>query len=104
MLNMKKNIMFGDIITYIDDNHFVTHRIVSKNNKSIITKGDNNNAVDSEVKQSRILGKVVFDSIILGNFIRKYLKYVFILFTILIIIVNIYFFFKENRNNEKVKD
>lgn len=93
--------MFGDVITYEEDkNYFVTHRIVSKNDDTLITKGDRNNEVDTEISNSKILGKVVFHSLWLGNFIRIYLKYIFIGFTVFIIFINIYWNYKENRKSE----
>lgn len=48
-----------DIITYEDDNKFITHRVIQKNNNSYITKGDANNSEDSVVTESQVLGKVV---------------------------------------------
>ena len=32
--------MFGDIITYSENDYFVTHRIIKKDGKELITKGD----------------------------------------------------------------
>ncbi len=50
----------GDIITFYDiDGSFVTHRIVSINEKSMITKGDNNNTEDEVLNIDRIVGKYI---------------------------------------------
>ena len=49
-----------DIITYKNDNSFITHRIIKIDGESIIAKGDNNNTQDKPIKKDAILGKVVF--------------------------------------------
>ncbi len=52
----KKN----DIVVFYDqDGSFVTHRIISINDKEIITKGDNNNTPDDPTSINKIVGKYV---------------------------------------------
>lgn len=95
--------MFGDIITYEEDeNYFITHRIIEKNSASFITQGDNNNEKDTEITSSKILGKVVFHSIVLGNFIRIYLKYVFMIVTVFVVFMNIYWIDKNKNGKEEI--
>lgn len=48
-----------DIITYISDGEYITHRVIKINDKDIITKGDANNNADSPIKSNMVLGKVV---------------------------------------------
>lgn len=97
-------IIFGDIITYEDnENYFVTHRVAKKGKESLITKGDRNNELDTEIFKSQVIGKVIFHSLFLGMFITKYLKYVFIVFTIFIIIINSYWNYKKKRDGENGK-
>ena len=50
----------NDIITYKKENTFITHRILEIEEKSIITKGDNNNTSDEEITQDVVIGKVVY--------------------------------------------
>ena len=58
----RANIKEGDIITFRDNDEIVTHRIIDKTQEGYITKGDNNNAVDSfAVSNDNIIGKVLFD-------------------------------------------
>lgn len=58
----KVNIKEGDIITFRDNDEIVTHRIIDKTQEGYITKGDNNNAVDSfAVSNDNIIGKVLFN-------------------------------------------
>lgn len=55
-----KNYKVNDIVTFYDINgSFVTHRIVSIDNDQMVTKGDNNNTVDSKTNLNKIIGKYV---------------------------------------------
>ena len=49
----------GDVVTYKKDNYHVTHRIIKKNGKNVITKGDANNIEDDEINVKSIVGKVI---------------------------------------------
>ena len=49
----------GDIITYYSDSDFVTHRVVSMDDRYVITKGDYNNTKDKGVSYDSVVGKVV---------------------------------------------
>lgn len=74
----------SDIVTYKDDNTYVTHRIVSKKNKKIVTKGDANNIEDEPITEDMIIGKYILKLNLL-TFIYKYK----ILFIGLILIITI---------------
>lgn len=57
----------NDIITFYDVNDsFVTHRIVSINDETMITRGDANDSDDDELDTSRIVGKYKFKITFLG--------------------------------------
>ena len=49
----------NDIVTYQSGNDFITHRVIAKEDSSIITKGDANNVNDNPVESDLVLGKVV---------------------------------------------
>lgn len=49
----------NDIITYKKDNVLITHRIVSIDGDTIITKGDYNNTEDEPITKNEIIGKEV---------------------------------------------
>ncbi len=49
----------GDIITYQSGEEFITHRVVSKTDTYIITKGDANNVNDNPIDKGLVLGRVV---------------------------------------------
>ena len=50
----------SDVITYVSGDDFITHRIYSIKDGVIVTKGDNNDSVDSSIYKSDILGRVVY--------------------------------------------
>ena len=58
----KANIDVNDIVTYTDkDGVVITHRVVEKTNEGYITKGDNNNAEDTDIlTEDNIIGEVKF--------------------------------------------
>ena len=64
----------GDIVTFKKEDYYVTHRIIKKDGKKVITKGDANNTPDEEIKASSIVGKVIYHGGLL-NFIIDY-KYI----------------------------
>ena len=49
----------NDVITFAKDKNYITHRILSKNNDTYITKGDANNTADNPVTNDAIIGKVI---------------------------------------------
>lgn len=56
---IKENINIDDIITFSRENHLITHRVIEKDQDSLITKGDANNTEDKPIKYEDIVGKVV---------------------------------------------
>ena len=49
----------GDIVTYQNGTDFITHRVISIEENSVITKGDANNVNDNPIDNKLILGRVV---------------------------------------------
>lgn len=60
LIRLNSDIQENDIITYKSKNEFITHRLIQKNDDSLITKGDNNNSEDDPIKKEDVIGKVVF--------------------------------------------
>jgi len=56
----KEDIAIGDIIVYENKLGFTIHRVISKNDETVITKGDANNTNDAPVVYEEIVGKAVF--------------------------------------------
>lgn len=70
----KNNLEAGDVITFLTDGVYVTHRIVSVNKNSsgdsvsFVTKGDANNVSDGAIPAQNVFGKCVGSVAGLGGF------------------------------------
>lgn len=71
IVKITDNYNVGDVITYIKDGSFITHRVVSVNDNQIITKGDVNNIEDDPILKENVIGIVstVFSLSILFKFL-----------------------------------
>lgn len=88
----------NDIVTFVDEDICVTHRIIKNENGMFITMGDANNIADNPIKKDQILGKVIFKSHILGIIVLYYFKpivVIYFLFSIMLLVV------QSIRENEK---
>ena len=59
VVRLTNDVNVGDIVVYKQDNYYITHRIIEKNDDIITTKGDANNVADEKINISQICGKVV---------------------------------------------
>ena len=59
IVKITKEVYEDDIIVYKDGENFITHRLISKDDDKLITKGDANNTEDNPIEESDVLGKVV---------------------------------------------
>lgn len=59
IVKSSKNYKLNDVVTYMENGDFITHRIVETYKNTFITKGDANNAKDSPINREQIVGKVV---------------------------------------------
>lgn len=59
VVKFTKDIKKDDIITYKENNYFITHRVIKVDNDKIVAKGDYNDSIDKEVSINDVLGKVV---------------------------------------------
>lgn len=105
IISENDNYEINDIVTYIDnDNFLITHRIISINEENgVITKGDGNNIEDDEIEISRIKGKVIYHSKILGFFVIYLLKPLIIAYIFAFVIINLINILDKKRSlkNEK---
>ena len=53
------DIKVDDIVTYEKDGDYITHRVISMSDDTLITKGDANNTNDVSVPRSSLVGKVI---------------------------------------------
>lgn len=88
----------GDIITYVEDNYYITHRINKISEDKIITKGDANSSSDSPISKDKIVGKFLFKEKIL-TFLTKYKIMVIAILIALIILESAF-----SKDNEKKED
>lgn len=107
LVKLTKDINQNDIITYKENNYFITHRVIKKDNDKIIAKGDYNDSVDKDVNLNDVLGKVI--KIIPGIGLWKKVFFnikVMISIVSTIILFAIYFYLLERKKevNEEVKD
>ncbi len=99
IVKKQDNFKTKDIVTYVQDGEFITHRIVESYKNTYITKGDANNTKDSPINKEQIVGKVVK---ILPNFeiLRKTLfNPIVLLFLMITLYLAIILFRKDNKNN-----
>lgn len=73
------NYNVGDVVTFQINGNFITHRIIKKEGKRIVTKGDANNTEDDEINESQIIGKLMYKSE-LFNFIIDFKFFIISLF------------------------
>ena len=61
-----------DIITYTDNDSIITHRLITENGNTLITKGDANNTEDKPIERKQVIGKVekIFSG--LGTWIKVF--------------------------------
>ncbi len=107
LVKLTKDVNQNDIITYKENNYFITHRVIKKDNDKIIAKGDYNDSIDKDVNLNDVLGKVI--KIIPGIGIWKKVFFntkVMISIVSTIILFAIYFYLLERKKevNEEVKD
>ena len=103
IIKVESNYNKNDIVTFYENNHYITHRIVDINEDIITTKGDNNNSTDNNIRKNQIIGKMIYKFKILG-FIRYMLihSYSWLLIFIIGIIV-IFIFPVETREPKHLK-
>ena len=104
----EEDLQTGDVITFEQNQEVITHRIKkieedqTTNEKTYITKGDNNNIEDSEnIKFSAIIGKCILTIPYLGNIISVLENKLIILIIILIILI---LFFLKIQKQEKLEN
>ncbi len=94
LLFRKNQYKVGDVVTYIVDDYFVTHRIIKTEDGKITTKGDANNVEDNPINYNQIEGKVIY----YGGLLNYLIKFKF---AIVAALIGLYllscYFDKENK-------
>lgn len=86
----------NDIVTFIDEDICITHRIIKTEDGMLVTKGDANNIEDKPIKEEQIIGKVIFKSHILGIIVLYFFKPIVALYFLISIIVLVIQYLKED--------
>ena len=106
IVKLTKDINNNDIITYKENNYFITHRVIKIEDGKIVAKGDYNDSIDKDVNLSDVLGKVI--KVIPGIGIWKNVfmnPKVMISLSVTFILFALYFYLLERKTYEKeVKD
>jgi len=100
-------VQVDDVITFKYDGNTVTHRIIEKEDKGFITKGDNNNVEDREiVSKDDVIGKVIIFIPKLGYvvaFLSKPIVIVLVLVMLGLLVLKESFFENYEEKNESNK-
>lgn len=87
VVKSNKTYKINDVVTYINDGNYITHRIISISNEGIITKGDANNTEDALITKDDIVGKVVLRFKFLGYIFSLRFSWIWIFIVGLIITI-----------------
>lgn len=60
IVKITKDVSINDIVTYIEEDNLITHRVISINGDNLTTQGDANNSIDNNIKKDAIIGKTVY--------------------------------------------
>lgn len=92
IIKNSNNYNVNDIITFKDEDSYITHRIIKINNGKITTKGDFNNKKDDKIiKTKDVVGKVILVIPFMGNIMNNLSNPIvlFIIFVIGFILITI---------------
>ena len=102
VVKLTKDIKKDDIITYKENNYFITHRVIKIDGDKIVAKGDYNDSIDKDVNLCDVLGKVIkvvpgvgiWKNVLKNPKVMVSLMVTFILFAL-------YFYLLERKTYEK---
>lgn len=102
VVKLTKNVNENDIITFIEDDSIITHRIIEITEQGIITKGDANNTPDEPITKNEVIGKVVYTFKNIAIWKQVFANpQVYILLTITLILFGISISFNEEKKTNK---
>ncbi len=81
------NYEVNDVVMFKRETSYIAHRVIKINDKTILTKGDNNESEDPEVSKDKVVGPVVKVFKGLGTFITYLSKFKFFIFFIFILVI-----------------
>lgn len=101
IIKLTNDIKENDIVTYIQDGNFVTHRIIELGNDKVITKGDNNDSKDDPIDRDKIIGKFIFRIPYFGKIKLMITNTYFIIVLFIIYILYEFIITKEKEKNKE---
>ena len=102
VVKQTKKLKVLDIITFKDNDNFITHRVVEIRGDKIITRGDANSANDIEIEYEDVVGKVVYRIRGAGVWKKVFLDYKVMIPIIVTLILFAIFFSVEEIKYRKV--
>lgn len=102
VVKLTQNVKENDIITFIEEDSIITHRIIEIKEESITTKGDANNTPDEPITKNEVIGKVVYTFKNIAIWKRVFANpQVYILVTITLILFGISISLNEEKKTGK---
>ncbi len=98
IVKITNDVNVNDIITYKNNNDFITHRVIKKDEKQLITKGDANTSQDTPITQNDVVGKVIYIVNDVGVWINVF-KTPQVIIAIIVSIIGIRFVFGTKPKN-----
>lgn len=98
IVKITNDVNVNDIITYKNNNDFITHRVIKKDEKQLITKGDANTSQDIPITQNDVVGKVIYIVNDVGVWINVF-KTPQVIIAIIVSIIGIKFVFGTKPKN-----
>lgn len=77
----------NDVVMFKRETSYITHRVIKINDKTILTKGDNNESEDPEVSKEKVVGPVVKVFKGFGTFITYLSHFKYIIFLIFLFVI-----------------
>ncbi|MEO1772246.1 signal peptidase I [Candidatus Enterococcus ferrettii] len=93
VVQRKGSYQAADIVTFAqpEDKYPITHRIVSINEESIVTKGDANTSSDLPIHNEQIFGKVILIIPFIGNLLKVISSPLGIMLLVILLLLSFYF-------------
>ena len=96
VVKITKDVKNGDIVSFVQDEDVITHRVIETYKNTYVTRGDANNSKDKPISSEQIIGKVSLTIPFFG-LIKHTVFNPFVLISLIITIVLFNLLFKEEK-------
>lgn len=97
IIKITDDVKENDIITFHEEDSFVTHRLLRIEGNNLITKGDANDSEDDPVSKERLVGKVILTIPFLGKIKFVITNTYFLIVLVLAYIINEFIINKKEK-------